>query len=65
MPDEPKVVEDLHPVLPPASYEPPRVTFLGNARDLLGGGFGTQDDGLCSTPGQTTRSPAGPFPPDC
>jgi len=27
------------------SYEPPKVTPLGNVRDLLAGSFGTQDDG--------------------
>jgi hypothetical protein len=29
----------------PLAYEPPRVTPLGNVRDLLAGGEGTVDDG--------------------
>lgn len=37
-----------------AGYEPPKVTPLGNVRDLLAGSSGTQDD---QDPDQETRPP--------
>jgi hypothetical protein len=38
-------------------YEAPRVTVLGNARDLLAGGSGSQTDGaMCITPQEQTRA---------
>ena len=42
MSDEP--VDSRRSVERPDAYEPPKVTPLGNVRELLAGGSGTQDD---------------------
>jgi hypothetical protein len=38
-------------------YEPPRITPLGNVRDLLAGNFGSQPDGSPVDPDNPTKAP--------
>ena len=47
-------VESLQPAEKAGEYQPPKVTPVGNVRDILAGGFGTQPDG--DDPDQT-RTP--------
>ena len=45
-------------VEPPVPYVPPKVTPLGNVRDLLAGSSGTQVDGSPPDPDFPDRPPA-------
>jgi hypothetical protein len=53
MSEEP--VESRKPAEWSGGYEPPKVTTLGNVRDLLAGGFGTKPDGSPPDPDNPTQ----------
>jgi len=55
MSDEP--VDSRQPVECSVGYEPPKVTPLGNVRELLAGNSGTQVDGSPPDPDFPSRVP--------